>query len=134
MNANETADCLAVIQGGYPTLEITVEMGLLWRNAFAADDPERVQAGLIEWINTEEFPPTVAGIRGKMRDLAAAARRAELQASTGSNVTVMRPSPERGRELARVAYENQCRALGREPRPDAFRSEIPTIGMPVEDE
>ena len=127
MNSSDTAACLAVVAGGFPTLEITDEMAMLWDNAFASDDAHIVKAAVVEWINTEQFPPTVAGIRQKMRELRAAQAR-DLSWTSRRDPQDRTVSFADGQAIAAVAYDEECTRQGREPNWDYFNFAIGITG------
>ena len=114
MNTAEITACMARIAGNYPHFHPTDEMVLLWQEAFATTPAMTVMPALGEWINTEEYPPTIAGIRSKMRENASAQAR-ELAWTS-------RPEPNEvyldfatGRAIAAAAYERDCQEQGKEP-------------------
>lgn len=127
MNSTETAACLTVVAGGYPTLEITDEMALLWDNAFASDDGHTVKAAVVAWVNTEQFPPTVAGIRQKMREARAAQAR-DLSWTSRRDPQERTVSFDEGRAIAAIAYEAECTRQGREPNWDYWNSAMGLTG------
>lgn len=105
---------MSVLSGNYPHLTVTDEMVLLWANAFATEQAHVVTGALHAWIQSEEYPPTIAGIRSKMRENASAQAR-ELAWTS-------RPEPEEtyldfatGRAIAAAAYERDCQEQGKEP-------------------
>lgn len=114
MNSSDTTACMAVLSGAYPNLTVTDEMVLLWAEAFSTAPAHTVTGALRLWIETEEWPPTIAGIRGKMRERAAAQQRE--QSYTPREIPNARYlSFDEGRKVAAFAYASDCKKRGVEP-------------------
>lgn len=127
MNSSDTTACMAVLSGAYPNLTVTDEMVLLWAEAFASSPSHTVTSALRLWIETEEWPPTVAGIRGKMREVLAQQARQQQKdlAYTPREIsTVQYLSFEEGRKVAAFAYASDCKKRGVEPSWDYWERAI----------
>jgi hypothetical protein len=77
MNSSDTTGCMKVLAGAYPNLTVTDETVLLWAEAFATTPTHIVTSALRMWIETEQWPPTIAGINQKMREVLAAQQRSQ---------------------------------------------------------
>jgi hypothetical protein len=114
MNSSEVVSCMSVMSGAYPSLTITDEMVLLWANAFDHTSAHLVINALHLWIQGEEWPPTIAGIRNKMRDLAQAQARELAWTSRAAPNEVYLTFAE-GRSVAAASYATDCAERGVEP-------------------
>lgn len=70
MNKQEAQSVLRMCAGVYPNTEVTADMLEMWTNGFALADARDVAAAVDDWILTNEWWPTVAGIRDIMRSRA----------------------------------------------------------------
>lgn len=74
MNSQEAQAVLRMCAGVYPNTEVTSDMVEMWTNGFATTEAQTVAAAVDEWILTNEWWPTIAGIRDVMRGQAAGRR------------------------------------------------------------
>lgn len=132
MNSAETAKVLTVLSGAYPATEVTEETAMLWDSVFASDPYELVAVAVRDWITNEEWWPTPAGIRSRIRSLRHRADMEEQRAIEPGGRIV--PAPE-GIRIAYASYERFVRARpanhpsGNEPRPFAeFCSRLGAVG------
>ena len=124
MNSAEIATAMTRIAGAYGHVSITDEMALMWAEAFAQNEGGLVLRGVTDWINTESYPPTIAGIRSKMRDASAQQAREVAWTSRPDPLEPAHVHPREGKEIAAQAYENHCRSEGREPNWAYFNAAI----------
>jgi len=118
---------MAVLSGAYPNLTVTDEMVLLWAEAFASSPTHTVTSALRLWIETEEWPPTVAGIRAKQREVLAARAREQDRERAYSPREIPNSrhlSFEDGRKVAAFAYASDCKKRGVEPSWDYWERAI----------
>ena len=118
MNSADTSSVMAVLAGAYPSLRVTDEMVLLWAEAFAQTPSHVVTAALRLWIENEEWPPTIAGIRDKARQNSDADKRAQekhLAYSPRALPNEKYLDFEEGKKVAAFAYARHCAANGLEP-------------------
>lgn len=111
MNAEQTVQVVRVFQLAYPHIEVTPDQFALWSNSFANDDINRVLPAARLWVDTEEYWPTIAGLRNKMRERAIAQER-ELSWTSRPEPYETYPTFEEGRAIAAAAYEGDCERRG----------------------
>ena len=128
MNSSEIAQAMTRISGAYGHVTVTDEMALMWAEAFAQSDGQSVIRGLNDWINTERYPPTIAGIREKMRDAVQQQAREVAWTSRPDPLEPASIHPREGKEIAARAYEAHCHSEGREPNWTYFDSAIGRSG------
>lgn len=126
MNSTETAQILTVLSGAYPNQEVTDETAMLWANAFAGDSMSDVKVAVIDWINNEQWWPTPAGIRERIRNAKRQQQYEQPRPALPSGVEWM-PYPE-GVRVAYDAYCRQVRKDGKTPREfDSFRKSLGVV-------
>lgn len=138
MNSAELVDCFRIMRAAYPHLTIEDDQLELWANALQSDRASDVMPALAAWIDDPDhgtFPPTIANLRNKMREIASARRRDQEMAWTG------RPDPmegvvdfERGRAVAADAYANDCARRGVEPHWDWWNKAMAVFGPSPENQ
>lgn len=130
MNTSDIANLMRVLQAAYPHTEITDEMYELWYNAFAENGTSQVTLAARTWIDTEQYFPTVAGIRQKMADnIRQQAREAAWTPRSDPHDHTV--SFEDGRTIAALAYERHCEAEGREPNWAHWNKSMGLDGKPM---
>ena len=67
MNSAEAATILAVFHGAYPNIKLDEAVTGVWGNALATADFQIGQLAVNEWVSLEQWWPTVAEFRTKMR-------------------------------------------------------------------
>jgi hypothetical protein len=115
MNTAEIVELSRAVQAAYPQVEITDDWLMLWLNAFDGNGATQVSAGLASWINSEHYPPTIAGIREKMREHATRTAREATMYSSRLDPGEVCISIAEGRAIAAMAYERDCQEHGKEP-------------------
>jgi hypothetical protein len=133
MNSADTTSCMKVLSGAYPNLTVTDETVLLWAEAFATTPTHTVTAALRLWIEQEQWPPTIAGINQKMREVLAAQQRSQDKERAYSPREL--PSArwltfEEGRKVAAYAYAEECQQRGVEPSWDYWEKAMNVYGKP----
>lgn len=129
MDMEHTAKLLRIFQEAYPhSEEVTPDRYELWHNAFASNDSASVITAARMWIMDEQYYPTVAGIRQKMREAANAQAR-ELSFTRRPDPRENFLSFEDGRAVAAQAYDRDCERRGVEPNWEAWNRMMGITGL-----
>lgn len=117
MNRVDTATATAVLAAAFPTWKPTAETIEMWHAMLQDLDAGLVMAAVGEWVLTEEWPPSVAGIRRRCAALAGA---------------TSKPATEAWAEVSAQADEFGYENYGNSPRPpwssDLVRRAVRAIG------
>lgn len=128
MTAAEILEISRAVQAAYPHIEVGDDWLELWLNAFVDNGGSQVQAAVGLWINSEDRPPTVAGIRQKMREQATQMAREATMYTSRLEPGEKYVSIEEGKAIAAIAYERDCQEQGKEPNWDWWNQAMGLIG------
>lgn len=115
MNSQEISQAMTRISGAYGAYNVTDEMALMWAEAFAIADGNSVLRALNDWVQSEQRPPTIAGIRQKMREVSRGQVREAQMYTSRLEPGETYLSIEEGKAVAAIAYERDCQEQGKEP-------------------
>lgn len=129
MNTADLANMMRIFQAAYPHAEVTDEQYELWYQAFEADGPSAVLAAANTYVTTQEFFPTIAGIRSIMSEQARQQAREATMYTRMEEPGTKYPSIAEGRAIAAMAYEKDCIRQGREPNWDWWNQAMGLVGQ-----
>jgi hypothetical protein len=124
MTYDDATDLIQVLAAAYPR-EVTDDMIVLWAGVFQDDDLDRVAEAVGEWIETDQFFPTPAGIKDTMRQHARR-RLMEREALPAIDYRQEIGGPAGGFKIAYDSYVKQCKRDGVKPQTyEKFRGKLP---------
>ena len=125
MNSSDIASLFQVLQAAYPHVEFTDDQQMLWANAFENDASHTVLMGARNWIETETFFPSIAGIRQKAREAVLAQQRdRDMSWTPRTDPRETYPPFQDGVAIAAKAWQEDCDSRGVEPNWEAWNRKM----------